>query len=317
MACDSRGFHVTGINVKLSAGAAAITIGGMTSDSYPYDSELLARMKKFPTKDILDIDSSAWLNMVSKVRFAISREESRFTLNGFLLDVNGAVRMVATDGHRLSLIQKGETSESPHVTALIPARGADQLKRIFGKGNHSLEIKRTMCPDVPDHKGVPQPAPQFWIVRSGDTTVSGRILTGNFPDYERVMPHYEGQPARLTAADLLAGIDAIYNVANERNHAIQLAFNCTTLKLFVSSLEGSSASIEIPCDTGACHGVTVGFNADYVRDFAKSLTKDESIYMLCSDAKAEEPENTARNATWEFVPVSDPGYRHVIMAMRD
>jgi DNA polymerase III sliding clamp (beta) subunit (PCNA family) len=220
---------------------------------------------------------------------------------------------------------------------LIPAYGADQLKRIFGKGNHSLDIKRTVCPDTIDPNGKPQPATQYWIVRSRDTTVSGRILTGNFPDYERVMPHYEGQPARLTAADLLTGIDAVYSSADERSHAIQFHFNSETVKLIASTAGGASASIEVPCETGIAHGVTVGLNADYVRDFAKSLRKDDSVYISCaglkeaihpleSDAAAEVLGNneladerrrkSAASSSWGFSSEIDSGYKHVIMPMR-
>lgn len=315
--------------VNMSADSASITIDGMSSDSYPTIPNF-GQDEKFPTKDILDIESSAWFDMVSKVRFVISRKES---LNGFLLDVNGAVRMVATDGHRLSLVQRDDTSETPHVTALIPARGADQLKRIFGKGNHSLNIKRTVCPDVLNARGKFEPAPQFWIVRSRDTTVSGRILTGNFPDYERAMPHYEGQHAKLSASDLLAGIEAVYSSADEISHVIQFHFNDFTVKL-IASTDGSASSIEIPCETGVAHDVSVEFNADYVRDFVKSLRKDDSVYISCAGLKEaiqsleidavadvlgnnelaeEKRRKSAANRAWGFSSELDSGYKHVIM----
>ena len=333
--CDGLGQDKATRKLKLSAGLASITIEGTSIDSYPTIPTW--GNKAFPTVPFLDIDSAAWLEMVSKVRYAISREESRLTLNGFLLDVNGAVRMVATDGHRLSLVQRGETCDSPHTRAIIPARCADQLKRIFGKGNHSLSILKTVIPSTKDDKGHDVYPTQYWIVRSGDTTVSGRILTGNFPDYERVMPHYEGQYAKLSASDLLAGIDAVYHAANERNHAIKVEFNCTTVKLSASTVEGSAASIEVPCETGMCHGVTVGLNAEYLRQFVATLPKSDDVYISCDghqhaapaemyergeisltdmDEREQKRISAGGKSSWGFTAGSDFNYRHVIMPMR-
>jgi len=134
----------------------------------------------------------------------------------------------------------------------------------------------------------------------------------------------------LTASDLLAGIDAVYSSTDERSHSILFHFNSSTLKLVGSTIGGSSASIDIPCDSGSRHGVTVGFNADYVKQFAASLPDGDDVYITCGglvnyshrtgDAEDMTDESKtllgASRNSWGFVPASEPGYQHVIMPMR-
>ena len=118
-------------------------------------------------------------SMISRTAFAISMEESRFTLNGALLLLGGdGMTMVATDGHRLAYVQSpmdANGASSKGFRALIPKKAMGEIVKLAEESG-------------PDSKVVFAGDENHLFFRFGERLLITRKLTGNFPDYERVLP---------------------------------------------------------------------------------------------------------------------------------
>jgi DNA polymerase-3 subunit beta len=295
--CDGKGTITTQLpgKVRVTAGAS-VTLESLTPDSYPALPEFGG--PKFPVLSLLETTTADWNDMCAKVAYAISAEESRFTLNGFLLEVSDKVYAVATDGHRLALVERGESVEREEkYYSVVPKRVAGYVKSIFGKASEPLTVMRT----EPKKSEA-----DYLILASGRTVIVSRLLNGNFPDWRRVIPDYGAGAAEIKAADLIAAIDGIKHCADERSGAIRLEFNCAATRVVAESADLGKAEMEIACECNAASNLTFGINHSYLYQFLKSLPKEETVYLEVKDGKS----------AMGFHTGTDSGLRHVIMPLR-
>lgn len=323
--------------VKIAAGAT-ITIDTFAAESFP-DLPAIGT-EDFPVIRLLDITADAWIDMTEKCKFAISADESRFTLNGFLLEVSDKVRMVSTDGHRLCCIERGDMPEGTKAeSALIPKRLADILKKVLGKSTDTVTVlltKLVVTDKVTEVRSVSEKNGDYLVFICGGTVVISRLLTGNFPDYKRVLCSYTAEPARVGAEAFINAIDGVKHCSDDRSRAIRISFNCESLTVYAETHEKGKAHMDVPCRTGAAHGVNVGFNYDYLLDLLKSFSKLDVVTIRCNstpeavkvdefnvpidedtEEKAEERRTIrAEKSAWEFRSTADSGARTIIMPMR-
>src|SRR5271167_1813874 len=157
--------------VQIRAGRSNTKMVGMARANFP-------QVPAFPTSGAVKISVASLKNMVSKTIFAISNEESRYTLNGALLVLKAeSMAMVATDGHRLAHIEKlGETLEgiSGEKKTLVPRKALSELSSLLG----STEAETLEFAD--DERAL--------LCRVGGRVLTSRKLTGQFPNYEAGLP---------------------------------------------------------------------------------------------------------------------------------
>jgi len=221
-------------------------------------------------------------------------EESRFTLNGalLLLDDKNAT-MVATDGHRLSWVQRAlEGAPGLGYRALVPRKamgeiqkladeaGADAAVSIAGEDNHLFF--------------------QF-----GHRLLISRKLTGNFPDYERVLPQDSIHKALLNRDEAKAAVERVAQFADERSRAIRVQFTSGEVKIYSSALETGESEESVAADYNG-PDLEIGFNAQYLLDFMRVITQDKVLFSLKDQKSAG-----------ELRPADDnEHYRYVVMPMR-
>ena len=283
--------------LKLAAGGS-ISLGTMPTENFPVLPEFGG--ETYPVINLLETNSKAWIEMTSKVCYAVSDEENRFTLPGFLLEVSDKVRMVATDGHRLAILERGLLPSGNKPDSLIPMRVYKHLKKILGKSDIPMTVMRTKHVTA-----------DYLIVVAGDLILVSRLLTGNFPEYKRVLTNYDMKPAVADASKLIDGIDGVRHCADDKSHVIKIEFNSTSARFVAESPEKGKAELDVECLTGGTHGVTVGFCYDYVLDFLRSLPVNDVVHIRCGK-KAEK----AGVGAWEFKSQADPGLTGIIMPMR-
>ena len=155
---------------NLTCGRSKTRIAGMSRESFP-------ELPQMP-EPLAEIPIGVLSALIGKTVFSISSEESRFTLNGALLVLRkGGVVMVATDGHRLAMIETSE--ELPGVEgayrALLPRKAMLELQKLAGDSDPAAMVKFSGDDN-------------HLFFKIGDRLLLSRKLTGNFPDYERVLP---------------------------------------------------------------------------------------------------------------------------------
>jgi DNA polymerase-3 subunit beta len=277
--------------VQIRAGRSNTKMVGMARANFP-------QVAEFPTAGAIKIVAASLQGMIAKTIFAISNEESRYTLNGALLVLKAeSMAMVATDGHRLAHIEKlGEALEgiTGEKKTLIPRKALSELLSLL----NSTEVESI---DFADDE-------QTLFFRVGGRVLTSRKLTGNFPNYEAVLPRDNNKFVIVRSEDLMAAILRVAQFADERSGAIKIRLETNELKLSSSSTDSgeSEDTIETPYNYDP---LVVGFNSQYLLDFLKAIGNTGEVRLEFKDAQSAgqmRPEDSSE----------DVKYRYILMPMR-
>jgi len=235
--------------------------------------------------------------LLERRRFAVSEEENRFTLNGALLLLNpGTVNMVATDGHRLALVEKEQSFArlTTEVRLLIPKRTLDALYRVVAEAAAEASISITS-----DQRHM------FFSV--GDRLLISRLLTGTFPNYDSVLPRENNKILELDRDQVRAALRRVSLLASEQSNAVRLLLEKDRLEIISSGGEYGEAT-EILDARNDHDPVKIGFNYRYLLDFFDVVGSNRRIRMTLKDEQS----------SVEFQPEEQDGvrYRYVVMPLR-
>jgi DNA polymerase-3 subunit beta len=234
--------------------------------------------------------------MIAKTIFAISSEESRFTLNGALLVLKkGSMAMVATDGHRLAMVESA--GELPGVSgayrALLPRKAMAELQKLASDADPASVVR--FAGDE-----------NHLFFELGGRLLLSRKLTGNFPDFERVLPKEHAHSVSVNRDEFRGAIERVAQFSDERSRGIRVAAGSGELKVHssVSETGESEDSISAAYDGPA---VEIGFNAEYLLDFLRAVATEEVTFLFKDAHSAGELRPGGEKAD---------NYRYVIMPMR-
>lgn len=277
--------------VQIRAGRSNTKMVGMARANFP-------QVPEFPEHSLTKIPTASLKNLIAKTIFAISNEESRYTLNGALLVLKAeSLTMVATDGHRLAHIEKsGEnlSNISGEKKTLIPRKALAELQSLLSASDEEyLEFA--------DDE-------QTLFFRIGHRTLTSRKLTGQFPNFEAVMPRDNNKFVVVRSEDLNVSIQRVAQFADERSGAIKIRVEQNELKVSSSSTDSGESEdvIETPYNFDP---IVVGFNSAYLLDFLKATGNSGEVRLEFKDAQSAgqmRPEDGA----------DDYKYRYIIMPMR-
>ena len=277
--------------VQIRAGRSNTKMVGMARANFP-------QVAEFPAVGAFKIAAPALRNMISKTIFAISNEESRYTLNGALLVLKAeSMAMVATDGHRLAHIEKtGEALEgiSGEKKTLIPRKALAEIASLLnGSDAETIEFSDD---------------DQTLFFRIGGRVLTSRKLTGQFPNYEAVLPRDNTKFVIVRSEDLMKSIQRVAQFADERSGAIKLRLEQNELKISAQSTDAGESEdiIETPYQYDA---IVVGFNSSYLIDYLRATGETGEVRLEFKDAQSAgqmRPEDG----------VDDVKYRYILMPMR-
>ena len=274
--------------VSIRCGRSNTKMVGMAKSNFP-------GLPVFPSAGVIKIPAAVLRSMISKTGFAIASEESRYTLNGALMVLKPeSITMVATDGHRLAHVERaGEKFEgvSGEMKTLIPKKAMDELKSLLDSDVETIDFAK-------DESTL--------FFRVGPRLLTSRQLTGQFPNYEAVLPKDITKSITLQGDELGSAIARVAQFADERSRAVRLRLEKGELKLSASSTETgeSEDSIEVAYDG---EPMAIGFNAQYLMDFVKA-TGSAELKLELKDAQSA---GQLRPAEGE-----DYKYRYIVMPMR-
>ncbi len=277
--------------VQIRSGRSNTKMVGMARANFP-------QVPEFPESNVTRIAAPSLKGMIAKTIFAISNEESRYTLNGALLILKAeSLAMVATDGHRLAHVEK--TGENlANITGekkiLIPRKALSELQGLLAST------------DAPEIEFADDDHTLFF--RIGGRTLTSRKLTGQFPNYEAVLPRDNNKFLVVRSEELQQSIQRVAQFADERSGAIKIRLEQNELRISSSSTDSGESEdvIETPYNFDA---IVVGFNSQYLIDFLKAIGNAGEVRLEFKDAQSAgqmRPEDGA----------DDVKYRYIIMPMR-
>ena len=256
---------------------------------------------EFPTlpsyseQDLIVIKSFDLREMLEKVIFAASTEESRYNLNGIFLEAltsgdKNVVRMVATDGHRLAIIDR----ESPELLgikkgAIIPRKGLNEVKKIVGEYSGELKIS------VSENS---------FVVNVNSFIIIIRLIDGEFPDYEQVIPKEKDKIIKLNNREFSSCVRRISTISTDRVEGVKFTIKKGAIELYSSNQDIGNAIEEFPAIYDGVE-LNVGFNARYILDALGAIDEDEIFMELKDETSAA-----------VIRPASGQNPLYVIMPMR-
>lgn len=232
--------------------------------------------------------------MIQRTMFAITQEESRYSLNGALLALlPGEIRMVSTDGHRLALVSKSMDlpGVDMEVRALIPRKTLVEILKLIGDQDVMVDFGRDE-----NH---------LFFSAAGKMIVS-RVLAGQFPNYELVIPRDNDKYVVASARALGDGIRRAAIMSDEKLRAIRLSFKSGLIELTASCAEAGEAREVVPVEYEG-ESLEIGFNPLYLVDFIGACGAD-SISIAVKDSETQ--------GLFRPVGGSDLDYRYVVMPMK-
>ena len=272
----------------ITCGRSKTRMAGMSRESFPELPQMPEALAQIPV--------AAFATMIGRTILAISNEESRFTLNGALLLLREtALILVATDGHRLAMVQnEGLNLGGISYRALLPKKAMAEILKL---GNDAGEGSAFDFSGDENHL----------YFRLGERMLMARKLNGNFPDYERVLPKEHPYEIPLPREEFRASIERVAQFSDERSRLIRVRLGKDELKIFSSISDTGESEENLPIEyPGAT--VEIGFNAAYLLDFLKAVPPGD-VKFLFKDG----------NSAGEYRP-NDAGegcqYRYVVMPMR-
>jgi DNA polymerase-3 subunit beta len=271
--------------ITLECGRSRFKLLGLPRDEFP----------TFPTvrfNESWRVRSGDLQKLISHTAFAVSNEESRPILNGVLWELRpDLMRMVATNGHRLSKMELPISSTGSTNDLIVPPKALEQIRRLF-PAEEELEIARG-----DNHLGF----------RSPFTSVFTRLIEGPYPNYEQVIPKDNDRVAIADKVALASALKRMSVIASDQTHRIRLSFNAGMVKFSVQTPDLGEAQDELPVRyTG--DQLDIGFNATYLLEILRYIPTDEVRLTF----KAPE-----RAATLEPEGWNDPAkYLCLVMPLR-
>src|SRR5688500_8163046 len=271
--------------VTVECDRSKFRLPGVSKETFPE----LPGFKSTPLK----LPSSVIKMLIERTIFAITQEEGRYTLSGakFELDKQN-VKMVTTDGHRLAFVSTDSSNgTSETLDVLIPRKTLAELTKLTSDFDGDINL------------GADENHVYFQV---GSRLLISRLLSGQFPNYEMVMPKGNDKKVDFDSAELGQAIRRVALMADDRSHAIR--FHLTPGSLHISSQTAEEGEARETVTTEYAGDETeIGFNAAYLQDFLNVLS-DGSVAFEFKDG----------NSQAQLSPASDDGYdyKYVVMPMR-
>ena len=275
--------------IQLTCERSTFKLAGMDRENFP-------ALPKLPEVSVT-LPAGVLLKTIEKTIYAISAEESRYTLNGALMILKPeAVIMVATDGHRLTHLEhqtsiKGLDHE---MKVLVPKKAMGELQRMLNEVDKDLSVEFFR-------------EENHIFFRVGGRLLTSRMSTGQFPNYEAVLPSGNDKVLELDSSLIWSAVRRVALLADERSHGIR--FQVSEGRLEVSSSSGdygeARETLEVKYKK---EPIEIGFNFQYLLDFFGSLDGEGVVALELKD----------ENSAGQLRPVGDLPYRYryVVMPMR-
>jgi DNA polymerase III subunit beta len=277
-----------GSKVTIKAGQSRFSLACLPVDDFPV-------MAEGDLKHNFTLKSAECMSLIDKPSFAISTEETRYYLNGIYMHATGTgkdkvLRAVATDGHRLARIEVTLPAGADGMPGVIvPRKAIYELKKLIEGSEGDVEVS------LSDTKI------RFVF---GNAVLVSKLIDGNFPDYERVIPSGNDKMMEVDCKQFVQAVDRVSVISSEKSRSIKFKLNNGKLTMSASSAEHGTASEDLDV-TYSASAIEVGFNSRYLLDMMAHIEGDTAQFMLNDGASPAIVRDSA-----------DMGALYVIMPMR-
>jgi DNA polymerase-3 subunit beta len=273
--------------LEIKQGKYTSKIVGISAEEYPV-------FPAYNGNNFIRIEAEVLKDMIDKTIYSVSNDETRYHLNGVYFQPNGdeGYTMVATDGHRLSLINKHVSSAkkmSQNQGVIIPRKGLFEIKKLIESlaGQFELAIEGSQL-----------------IVRHETTTLMIRLIEGKYPNYQQFIPQKLAQRIRVNREAFLTSLKRVSLLANHKSKAVTLSLSQGRMEIASNNPELGDAKEEIEVSYDG-KDLKIGFNAKYITDVLNAIQDDEIDFEINDQL-----------SPGLMRPHNDSSYTCVVMPMR-
>ncbi|MDF0664439.1 MAG: DNA polymerase III subunit beta [Nitrospira sp.] len=277
----------------IQTGKSQFKVVGLPSTEYP-------ALPTIEREGLTPLSGDGLLELIRKTLFAAGDNDARYILNGLLVtllatDRKTSLRLVGTDGHRLAVseqeVGKTDTKGVPQeIKAIIPKKAAHEIRHLLEEGG--------------DNEPLIGFTKNLMIFRKSGLLLTSRLMEGNYPNYQQVIPKENGKKISVNRAELESALRRVSVLSKDKTSAVKVSFVPGTMTLFTSSPDYGEASEDLPVRYEG-DALSTGFNARYLLDVF-SVMDGESISMQMetplSPCLIQEPDN--------------PGFKCVVMPIK-
>jgi DNA polymerase-3 subunit beta len=270
--------------VVVSAGKSRFTLQTLPAADFPRveTGSGLGGVIRLPQKTLK--------RLLQLVQFAMASQDIRYYLNGMLLVLDGKqLRVVATDGHRLSYAETQLETEIEPREVIIPRKTVVELSKLLSDTEDPVELRIG--------------ANQVTITLPGTELVT-KVVDGKFPDYQRVIPVNQPRHLKANRQSVMQALQRAAILSNEKFRGVRLVMSENTLGIVCNNNEQEEAADEIEVGYNG-DPLDVGFNVTYLLEGLNAVNTEE-ITLSLGDA----------NSSMLLTSEGEAGFKYVVMPMR-
>ncbi len=256
--------------VILQAGKSQFRIVGLPSSDFP-------ALPAIEREGLIPLEGAGLVDLIRKTAFAVGDNDARYILNGLLVTLTvtekkTTLRLVGTDGHRLAVAEQ-EMGGPPgkdgprEVKAIIPKKAAHEMRRLLEEGDGEPFIGFTK---------------NVMIFRKSGLLLTSRLMEGNYPNYQQVIPKDQDRKVTLDRGELEGALRRVAVLSRDKTNAVKMSLSSGRVTLFSSNPDFGEATEELPAKY-AGDSLTTGFNARYLLDVL-GVVDGESVSLQMETA---------------------------------
>ena len=275
--------------VRLQTGRSQFKLVGLPRDEYP-------ALPDVAEEGMIVIEGDMLRDMIKKTLYAVGENDARYVLNGLFVHMTQTksglnIRMVGTDGHRLSMIDRVVDAKHKEESIIIPKKAMVELRRLLEEDAPKAELRLGFSKNHALFK------------RDGLVMVS-KLIDGNYPNYLQVVPAKSTKKVSVSKDVFMHAVKRVSILSKEKTNAVKLQLEPGRLVLSTNNPEVGEANEELAVDYKG-EAITIGFNSRYLMDVLTAMDR-ETISLELSDALSP----------CLITEEGDENYKCVVMPMR-
>ena len=266
------------------SGKSRFTLSTLPATEFPVIDKIKSARK-------FSMQESALHGLIERTAFAMAQQDVRYCLNGLMLEpVNGTLRAVATDGHRLAMCElMADVGEGADQQVIVPRKGIQELQRLLEQRDADVQVEI---------------GTNHIRITTDELRYTSKLIDGRFPDYQRVMPKNADKRLLINRDLLRQALTRTSILSNEKYRGIRLDLFENNIKIQAHNPEQEEAVEEIDAIYDS-EAIVIGFNVTYLLDVLNAINTDD-VEMFLSDG----------NSSALINKPGDDNCRYVVMPMR-
>lgn len=252
----------SGDTAEITTGTSVFKINGLNKNEFPALPDLSGAMQ-------LSLSSSTLKEMLAKTAFSAAREDTRYMLNGIKLSLaDRQASFIGTDGKRLAKCWAPcETDSTTQSVIVLPLKAVEEMIKMLDESDATIRL--SLSADKVS-------------LESGSQTLIAKLLSGQFPDVEKVIPAQTTHQFSIHREELMSLLRQISLFTSESSHSVRFSFETGQLHLSATSQDIGEGRVSMPVDFAGPR-FEIAFNPYYMLDILRN-SKDETVRFGLNDS---------------------------------